>query len=64
MKIKYSMYGKSFEEDVQDVVIFDEKGKNRLYAYTTQDGGICIITPFEKKSPGKTIFVSGEGYKI
>lgn len=59
MKIKFTMYGKSFEEEVQDIVIYDETGQSRLLAFTTHDQGICITTP-----GGKEIFISGEGYKI
>ena len=60
MKIKYTLYGKEYEEEVSDLAIYDKNNIQRLYAYQTLEGtddvGICMLTPHPDGQGPQVIF--------
>ena len=59
VKIKYAN-GKTYDEEVIDLVIYNKAGENILYAYSTMEGtdeyGVCVVRPGRPVDQGYIVY--------
>lgn len=53
--IRYRVNGKEYVEEVIDVVIYNKKNEQIIYAFSTIDDDVCVIEGFLHKG-GKIIY--------
>lgn len=56
-KIKYAN-GKTYDEEIVDIVIYNKAGENILYAYSTvmDEHGVCVIRPGRDIDKGFVVY--------